>query len=197
MRKILYLEDSHIAQKIMSKSMVGFAELLCASNISGALKLLDTYEFVAFISDYNLEDGTGFDFIKKVRKMEVYKTTPIILVSAGLTQEISYQAMNIGVNCSRQKPISGIELKQLIAKQLKDPTIEEVSRMNICVCCIRWHHQGLYYEHSPELGETVSGQTQESAREKMNILLSKNRSKELGEIIELQITKHYLEISEP
>lgn len=196
MRKFLYLEDSHIAQKVMCKTMTGFSKVLCATDTSEALGLLNDHVFTAFLVDYNLEGEIGFDFVKHVRNRGNYKNTPIILLSASLNNEIAYHAMRIGINCSLQKPIEPIMLKQIIVKQLKEPKIEEVSRSKIPVSCIRWQNQDKYYEYSPDLNQVISGESKEIVQNNMSKILNEYKSKpQFGEIMEIELTKY--NISEP
>lgn len=197
MKKILYLDDSIIALKLMAKTMRGFADLICVSTISDAIDAMLQNDIVCFIIDYMLADGNGINFAKRVRKNENYLNTPIILISASLTIDIAFKAMKAGINQSLSKSIQPVKIKQIIAQQIKNPTIHKVERTQISACCVRWETDNEFFEYSLDTGRLVQGNSAKDTQEKMYETLKtcvRNKSNDFKVIINAQIVDYVLSI---
>jgi two-component system chemotaxis response regulator CheY len=85
-----------------------------APNIQMAIKIINTEEIGFIISDWNLPDGIGNDFLKKLRAVEKHKKTPFIMCTTN--DEISYllDAIANGANDYIVKPWVFEELKKKI-----------------------------------------------------------------------------------
>jgi len=113
----LILEDmDHLRSQMISdlKSIGVEGKILEAPCVQDALKLAAAEKVQFFISDWNLPDGTGLDFLKKVRSSEKYKTTPFIVCTTN--DEIQYflDAVANGANDFIVKPWTVEELKKKI-----------------------------------------------------------------------------------
>ena len=136
MINILYLDDSRIALKVMERDLKSYAKVTTAASIKEAEKAIKEQEFNAFILDYMLDDGTGIDFARFIRQIPKFETTPIVLISAGLTINIEYLAMRYGINKSLKKPVKSEELKKIINELLESPKIHAVERPHLNLSCI-------------------------------------------------------------
>ena len=75
-----YLSMREAVVKQLKK--MGFSgEIKEAENVAEALKIVETNQIQFIISDWNLPDGTGFEFLKSVRKMPNYIDTPFLMVT--------------------------------------------------------------------------------------------------------------------
>jgi CheY-like chemotaxis protein len=191
MKKILYLDDSRIALKMMSQNLKGFAELHSVTTISKAVKELEDHIFDVFLIDYQLSGECGFEFVELLRLIDIYQETPIILISASLTEEMAYGAMKRGVNFSCRKPIPDFNnFKARILGQIEKPVIEVVVREKINISCLRWQDKGIHYEFSPELRKLVSGKSKKITNDKMLEVMEESQSSALGEIYDVEIVQH-------
>ncbi len=192
MKTIMYLDDSIIALKIMEKTLSGFADLIAIPTISKALKAISKYNIHCFIIDQVLADGYGIDFAKKIRADEKYRKTPILLISASLTEAVAYNAMMAGINQSISKPIQPEEIRQILSQQLKNPTIQKVKRTKISACCVKWEAENKHFEYSLDTGRIVQGNSTEETREKMLTTLKTHIKSDFKEIIQTEIVNYFL-----
>jgi DNA-binding NtrC family response regulator len=195
MKNILCLDDSRIALKVLERSLKGLGEVICALSIQEAEKALDDCDINIFILDFLLPDGNSIDLATKIRKLERYKETPIILISAGLTTEIAYNAMRSGINQSLKKPVGSDELRKIVSQQLESPTIHGVERSYNKLRCIAWEMHDVHYEYSPDINRIVQDNTKEGAHLKMNNLLNNvlnDKTDSFREIIGIEIVNHVI-----
>lgn len=113
----LILEDmDHLRQQMISdlKSIGVNGKIFEAPCVQDALKIAAAEKIEFIISDWNLPDGTGLDFLKKVRASAKYKTTPFIVCTTN--DEIQYflDAVANGANDFIVKPWTVEELKKKV-----------------------------------------------------------------------------------
>jgi len=68
-------------------------------------------QYIAYIVDYNLKDGTGLEFIKRIRQR--HETTPILMLTVRDALEDKLDVFNAGADDYLTKPF---ELAELIAR---------------------------------------------------------------------------------
>lgn len=114
----LILEDmDNLRQQLISdlRSLGLSGKILEAANVQTAIKICESGNAIDFIiSDWNLPDGTGHDFLKKVRTLKQFKSTPFIICTTN--NEIKYflDAVASGANDFIVKPWNVEELKKKI-----------------------------------------------------------------------------------
>jgi CheY-like chemotaxis protein len=80
-KTVLYAEDDHIIQKILSKFITKkYPDTHVASNGKEALDIFEKTKIDAIVTDLSMPVMSGFEFIRKVR--EIDKITPIIVTTA-------------------------------------------------------------------------------------------------------------------
>lgn len=167
MKRILHLDDSQMALRMMERMLKDCAEVLSAATVNDAEVILNGSSVDMVITDYMLDDGNGIDFTRRLRTDERYKSIPVLLVSTGLTDEVAYQAMRAGVNQSFRKPLQPTEIRQAVTKQLESPWIEDVHRSKLYLHGVSWEAGGVYYEYSPDLDHRVSATSKDEAHQEM------------------------------
>ena len=120
MEKILVIDDEPMIRSMMESALsaMGYA-ITAVGSVSEALELYDSEpnRFDAFVTDYNLVDGTGLDIVNDVRKRT--KELPVILMTGSyeISQSFSDKA---GFTAYFHKPFScidvGRELDHLLHK---------------------------------------------------------------------------------
>jgi two-component system chemotaxis response regulator CheY len=166
-KRILHLDDSRMALRMMERILKDSAEVLSAATVHDAETILSNDVVDMVITDYMLDDGNGIDFTRKLRDDERFRDIPILLVSAGLTDEIAFQAMRTGVNQSFRKPLRPAEIRQAVMKQLESAWIEDVQRSKLHLHGVSWKSNGIYYEYSPDLDHRVSAASKDEAHQEM------------------------------
>lgn len=94
--RVLFVDDNKVDrlafQRSVKKDELPYNPTL-AESVQKGVKLLETDTFDVALFDFSLQDGTGFDLLKKVPK-----NTPAIIVTGSGNEEIAVQAMKLGAS---------------------------------------------------------------------------------------------------
>ncbi|TNF28227.1 MAG: response regulator [Deltaproteobacteria bacterium] len=115
--KILLLEDmDSIRQQMVSDlRALGFSgEIHEAPDLKTAVSFCKDKEFQFIISDWNLPDGTGFDFLVKIKKVAKLAKLPFLMCTTMDEVENMIKAIHEGANEYVVKPWQKEELGQKI-----------------------------------------------------------------------------------
>jgi two-component system chemotaxis response regulator CheY len=118
---ILVLEDMIGLRLQMVKDLksLGFkGEIHEASTVQEAIIIIQKVDIQLVLSDWNLPDGTGFEFLQKFKSILKYKFTPFIMVTT--IDDISHilDAIKNGADEYVVKPWTIKELKNKIESVL-------------------------------------------------------------------------------
>lgn len=117
---ILYLEDENVIRENIKKVL----ELLCnkvyaVENITNAKEILNSDAHIDIvISDINLQDSNGIDFIKMLRHKD--KNLPVILISAYTNTEYLLEATKLKLIDYLTKPVDFKTLNATLLKCVDD-----------------------------------------------------------------------------
>lgn len=90
--------------KSMLKNM-GFHNIHEAGDGREALEVLESKNIGLIISDWNMPNMTGIEFLVQIRSMEKHKSTPFLMVTAEATKENIVDAIKAGVSNYVVKPV--------------------------------------------------------------------------------------------
>lgn len=121
---ILVVDDMKTMRKIVSKSLktMGFEKITEAEDGQKAWALLNDPPFPIelIISDWNMPNSSGLDFLKRVRADDRFKSLPFMLLTAENEAEQVKEAVTAGVSNYMVKPFTpvtlGEKLKAMWAK---------------------------------------------------------------------------------
>ena len=127
--KILLIEDNARLAELTQKNLKN-AGLVCdiAPTVSDADHEIKTYKYDAAVLDINLPDGSGIDFLKKIRGEK--NKLPVLILTANLDFDIKIEGLNLGADDFLTKPFKHEELIARLRailrrpQDLKDQTIE-------------------------------------------------------------------------
>jgi len=107
--KILIIEDNQAILFGLTKLLkeAGFATYT-ADNLKKAKEVLEHYQYDLIILDWMLPDGSGVEFLEKMRKD--FDTTSVMLLSSKSETEEKVEALDSGADDYLSKPFSNIEL---------------------------------------------------------------------------------------
>ena len=121
--KVLVVDDSAIMRRILSNILqeknVKAEDIMDAPNGKAALEILNSNDIAMVLLDWNMPELNGLDFVKIVRKIDKYKTLPIIMVTSEAAKYNVMEAIKAGVTDYLIKPVSAVMLKPKIAEYLK------------------------------------------------------------------------------
>lgn len=113
--KFLVVDDSATMRRIVVNSLnrIGFADCLEAGDGTEALDLFSaSVDFV--ITDWNMPNMSGLEFVKALRARDDGKRVPILMVTTRSVREDIVQAAQAGVNNYVVKPFTPQVLKEKI-----------------------------------------------------------------------------------
>jgi two-component system, chemotaxis family, chemotaxis protein CheY len=119
--KILIVDDSITIRRIISTALksVGYSDTVEASNGKEALAKLANGGIDFIITDWNMPEMNGLDFIKEVRANPESSAMPILMITTRGTEHDVIEALQAKVNSYIVKPFTPQELKEKIEGILK------------------------------------------------------------------------------
>jgi two-component system chemotaxis response regulator CheY len=112
------LEDTSVFQRKMVESLksAGFVgEITMASSLAEAFETFTNARPDFILSDWNLPDGAGIDFLTKVRASETFKNIPFLMITTVDGIDDILEAVNQGVDGYIVKPWSKQDFNEKIA----------------------------------------------------------------------------------
>ncbi len=128
--KILIIDDNQEIlfglEKLLNESNFN---TYTASNLKEGKEAIEAYEYNLIILDWMLPDGSGVDFLAKMRK-EFY-TTSVLLLSSKSDIHDKVEALDSGADDYLSKPFSNIELLARIRALLRRESAYKKSLIEI------------------------------------------------------------------
>ena len=115
-KKVLVVDDSAVMRQIIKKNLkeLGFGELSEAENGAAGLKKAGEEPVDLIVSDWNMPNMTGLEFLKAVRADADLKGIAFIMVTSEADKEKIMEAVKAGVNQYIVKPFNAIQLEEKI-----------------------------------------------------------------------------------
>jgi len=119
LKKILFVDDSPSMRKVMFDAMTtqGFTVTTAKDGIDGVNKL-NSARFDLIISDLNMPNMNGIEFIKKVKVHPENKYSPIIMLTTDSNNEMKKQGQAAGAKVWVVKPFREEQLVTVANKLL-------------------------------------------------------------------------------
>ncbi|MFW7381826.1 MAG: chemotaxis response regulator CheY [Oligoflexus sp.] len=117
--KILVVDDFPTMRRIVKTLLKqnGFHNFVDAENGEQAYRILQEHgDFEMIISDWNMPNMTGLEFLKTVRADAKFKHLPFLMVTAEAEKENIIEAVKAGVSNYIVKPFTGQALKEKLEK---------------------------------------------------------------------------------
>lgn len=83
-----------------------------------ALKKAESENVDLFVCDVNMPNMDGLTFVKKIKQMDKYKFSPVIMLTTESQEEKKLQGMAFGVKAWLVKPFQPEQLMGAVAKLL-------------------------------------------------------------------------------
>ena len=119
-KKILIVDDDELVLIAIQElfTPLGFS-VTAVSSGPEALAKVSQSQFDLVILDISMPEMTGFEVCQRVRQMESYRETPVLMLTARSGEEDKQRGMEAGANLYLPKPISPKRLIALVAEALK------------------------------------------------------------------------------
>jgi two-component system chemotaxis response regulator CheY len=117
----LVVEDSPTMRQLIvfALSRVKVLKIVEADDGVDALKKLSQQHFDILITDINMPMMDGLKLVSMVRKDEVHKDIPIIIITTEGAQEDRQRALSLGANAYITKPIQAPQVISKVKDLLK------------------------------------------------------------------------------
>lgn len=119
--KVLVVDDSITMRRILTNilKMAGFDQVVEAEDGMDAwVKLQSEGDVGLILTDWNMPNMGGLEFVRKVRSDPRFREVPIILVTVRGVKDDVIEAMKAGVNSYIVKPFTPQVVREKIEKVL-------------------------------------------------------------------------------
>lgn len=127
---LLVEDDIAFAQLIQGFLKKHDYQVEVRTSIKEAINQLQTNSFQLILLDFNLPDGNGFDFIEKLKQLQI--RVPVIILTSFHDVRTAVKALQMGVKDYITKPVNHEELlavmKQTLQEQAQEPVSENTSK---------------------------------------------------------------------
>jgi two-component system chemotaxis response regulator CheY len=121
--RILVVDDFATMRKVIKNLLkqAGYNNIVEAEDGAEALKVLKSRKVEFIISDWNMPNMNGLEFLKAVRADAELSGLPFLMVTAEALQENVVMAVKAGVSDYIVKPFTAEVINEKIEKILKKP----------------------------------------------------------------------------
>lgn len=106
MKKLLVCDDSRSIRMLLESVLSPLFELTILETGKQALAAAMQQEYDLILSDLNMPDMTGLEFLAEVRKLPNYHGVPFILLTTETDQNLKAQGRSLGATGWITKPFS-------------------------------------------------------------------------------------------
>ena len=119
--RFLIVDDSSTMRRIIINTLnkLGYKEFFEAGNGREGVDKLATTPVDMVITDWNMPEMSGIEFIKAVRANEGTKGLPVLMVTTNAAEDDIKEALRAGVNNYVVKPFTPDTIKEKIQSALK------------------------------------------------------------------------------
>jgi two-component system chemotaxis response regulator CheY len=118
----LIVDDSmvirNIHKNVLKEKKISEDGIFEADNGAAALEIAEKENIDLFLVDWNMPGINGLDLVKKIRALQKYTETPIIMVTSEAAKYMVVEAIDAGVTNYIVKPIHGDVLWNKISKYI-------------------------------------------------------------------------------
>jgi CheY-like chemotaxis protein len=119
-RAVLVVEDSENSAATLEIAFLAIPDLsvLLAVSALQALRILESAQVDAVVTDLNMPRMDGFELIRRIREDRRLASTPIIVVSADTDPATPERIAQLGVSAFFAKPYSPAQVRQKLEQIL-------------------------------------------------------------------------------
>ena len=104
-KTILVIDDFETSAFVLASTLKTHNyDVIKANSGAEALKKLNGQQIDLLITDYNMPNMNGLEFVRKFKALQEYKKTPIFILSTETGRDVKDRARKIGVTAWIKKP---------------------------------------------------------------------------------------------
>ena len=116
-KTILIVDDSDSLRQVVSIALsgVGYTVLEACDGKDGLLKLGDNRVHL-IISDVNMPNMNGIEFVKSVKQLSKYKFTPVVMLTTERQKHLLGESKKAGAIAWMEKPFRPDQMVEAVSK---------------------------------------------------------------------------------
>ena len=114
--RFLIVDDSSTMRRIIINTLnkLGYADVIEAGNGREGVDKLSASPVDVIVTDWNMPEMSGIDFIRHVRATPSTKDVPVLMVTTNAAKDDIVEALKVGVNSYVVKPFTPDTMKEKI-----------------------------------------------------------------------------------
>ncbi|MGE3842152.1 MAG: response regulator [Vicinamibacterales bacterium] len=118
--RFLIVDDSSTMRRIIINTLtkLGYEDFIEASNGKEGMAQVTAGGVNFVITDWNMPEMSGIDFIRTLRTMDGHSQTPVLMVTTNAAKDDIVEALRAGVNNYVVKPFTPDTMKEKIGSVL-------------------------------------------------------------------------------
>ncbi|TMP27898.1 two-component system response regulator [Pseudoalteromonas rubra] len=118
-KTILVVDDSDSLRQVVNIALTGAGyQVIEACDGKDALSKLTGNKVHLIISDVNMPNMNGIEFVKNVKQLPQYKFTPVIMLTTENQQSMMEEGKKAGAKAWMVKPFKPAQMLQAVSKLL-------------------------------------------------------------------------------
>ncbi|MEZ8823222.1 response regulator [Vibrio amylolyticus] len=118
-KTILIVDDSESLRQVVNIALTGEGyEVIEAKDGVDGLSKLNGSKVHLIISDVNMPNMNGIDFVKQVKTLDKYRFTPIIMLTTENQEYLKEESRKAGAKAWMVKPFKPDQMLQAVSKLL-------------------------------------------------------------------------------
>lgn len=113
---VLIVDDStairKILQRVLRQTELAVGEIIEAGDGLEAVEAMKKQHFGLILSDINMPNMDGLQFLSQVRANDQWKNTPIFMITTEGSQNKVMEAVNLGATGYVRKPFTAEQIKE-------------------------------------------------------------------------------------
>lgn len=118
-KRVLVIDDSSTMRKIVSRALrqagLDFDEILEAADGQEALNLLENENVDLILSDINMPNMDGIEFLRQKREIDAIKNIPVVMITTEGGADIIGEAKELGAAGNIKKPFTPDKINEVIS----------------------------------------------------------------------------------
>ena len=117
----MIIDDSESTRRLVRTILEDISEEIIVHEASSgleALRVLPQEKFSLIITDINMPDVNGLELINFVKKNEMFKSIPIIIISTERTEEDVKRGLSLGADAYVTKPFRPEDIQDKVLQLL-------------------------------------------------------------------------------
>jgi len=120
-KKVLFVDDSPTMRRIIQNSLeeIGFDDIVGAEHgVEAMTKLKDEGDIELILTDWNMPEMDGEEFVKEVKDSDTFSDIPILMITTRGMKDDVITAVKMGVDGYIVKPFDAETLQSKINKAI-------------------------------------------------------------------------------